>query len=54
VHEVEEATWFGLIELGREMIAAYISRQQEDLPRPSRIEHEGRSLRRLRERRTRP
>ena len=25
VHEVEETAWFGLIEVGREMIVAYIS-----------------------------
>ena len=34
VHEVEEATWFGLIEVGREMIAAHIKQQDEELPRP--------------------
>ncbi len=53
VHEVEETTWFGLIELGREMIAAYIKQQDEELPRPKVIEQEGKKLRRLPERRTR-
>ncbi len=47
VHEVEETTWFGLIELGREMIVAHIKQQQEELPRPKVIEQEGRKLRRL-------
>ena len=28
VHEVEETTWFNLIEMGREMIAGYIKRQE--------------------------
>jgi hypothetical protein len=54
VHEVEETTWFGLIEVGREMIVAYIKQQEEALPRPKVIEQEGRKLRRLPERRTRP
>ncbi len=53
VHEVEEASWGGLIEMGREMIAAYIKQQGEELPRPKVIEHEGKTLRRLPKRRTR-
>jgi len=53
VHEVEETTWFGLIEVGREMIVAYIKHQDEELPRPKVIEQEGKKLRRLRKRRTR-
>ena len=53
VHEVEEATWGGLIEVGREMVAAYINGQDEELPRPKVIEHEGKMLRRLPKRRTR-
>ena len=53
VHEVEEATWSGLIEVGREMIVAYIKQQDEELPRPEVIEHEGKTLRRLPKRRTR-
>ena len=53
VHEVEEATWGGLIEMGREMIAAYIKQQDEELPRPKVIEHEGKTLRRLPKRRMR-
>ena len=32
VHEVEETTWSGLIEMGREMIVAYIKKQEEDSP----------------------
>ena len=47
VHEVEETTWGGLIEVGREMIAAHIKQQDEELPRPKVIEHEGKTLRRL-------
>ncbi len=53
VHEVEETAWFGLIEVGREMIIAYIKQQDEELPRPKVIEQEGKKLRRLPERRTR-
>jgi hypothetical protein len=53
VHEVEETTWFGLIEVGREMIVAYIKQQDEELPRPKAIEQEGKRLRRLPKRRTR-
>ena len=52
VHEVEETTWFGLIEVGREMIVAYIKQQGEELPRPKVIEQEGKKLRRLPKRRT--
>jgi len=54
VHEVEETTWFGLIEIGREMIAGYIKKQEEELPRPKVIEHEGKKLHRLPGRRMRP
>ena len=54
VHEVEETTWSGLIETGREMIAAYIQKQEEDIPRPKVIEHEGKKLHRLPGRRMRP
>ena len=54
VHEVEETTWFGLLEVGREMIVAYIKQQDEALPRPRMIERDGKKLRRLRKRRTRP
>jgi len=54
VHEVEETTWFGLIEMGREMIAGYIKQQEEELPRPKVIEHEGKKLHRLPGRRLRP
>jgi hypothetical protein len=53
VHEVEETTWSGLIETGREMVAAYIEKQAEGVPRPEVIEHEGKKLHRLRKRRTR-
>jgi hypothetical protein len=54
VHVVEEMSWGGLIEVGREMIAGYIKKQEEDIPRPEVIEHEGRKLHRLPERRMRP
>jgi hypothetical protein len=54
VHEVEETTWRGLIEVGREMIAGYIQKQEEDVPRPEMVEHEGKKLHRLPERRVRP
>ena len=53
VHEVEEMTWFGLIEMGREMIVAHIKQQAEGLPRPKVIEREGKPLRRLPKRRRR-
>lgn len=53
VHAVEEMAWSGLIETGRQMIAAYIEQQEEDLPRPEVIEHEGKQLQRLPARRTR-
>ncbi|MCG2661279.1 MAG: hypothetical protein L6437_13665, partial [Kiritimatiellae bacterium] len=54
VHEVEETTWGGLIEMGREMIAGYIKEQEEKIPRPKVIEYEGKKLHRLPERRMRP
>src|SRR5208283_2355411 len=53
VHEVEEMTWRGLIETGRETVVAYIKEQEEKLPRPEVIEHEGKTLHRLPEQRTR-
>ena len=53
VHEVEEMTWGGLIETGREMVVAFIQEQEEELPRPEVIEHEGKQLQRLPERRVR-
>ena len=34
VHEIEETTWGGLLEMGREMIAAHIKQQDGELPRP--------------------
>jgi hypothetical protein len=54
VHEVEETTWGGLIEVGREMIAGYIKKQEQEVSRPEVIEHEGKKLRRLPKRRMRP
>jgi hypothetical protein len=54
VHKVEEMTWSGLIETGRETVIAYIKEQEEKLPRPKVIEHEGKTLQRLPEQRTRP
>jgi hypothetical protein len=54
VHEVEEMTWGDLIEVGREMIVAYIKKQEEEVPRPKVIEHEGKKLHRLPRRRRRP
>jgi hypothetical protein len=53
VHEVEEMTWGGFIEMGRETIIAYIKEQEEELPRPEVIEYEGKQLQRLPERRVR-
>ena len=53
VHEVEEMTWGDLIETGREMIVAFIQQQEQELPRPEVIEHEGKQLQRLPERRVR-
>jgi hypothetical protein len=53
VHEVEEMTWSGLIETGREIVVAYIEEQEEELPRPKVIEHKGKTLHRLPEQRTR-
>jgi hypothetical protein len=53
VHEVEEMTWGDLIATGREMIVAFIAEQEEELPRPEVIEHEGKQLKRLPERRVR-
>ncbi len=54
VHEVEEMTWRGLIETGRETIAASIEEREEERPRPKVIEREGKPLHRLPERRVRP
>jgi hypothetical protein len=53
VHEVEEMTWVDLIATGRETIVAFIAQQEEDLPRPEVIEHEGKQLQRLPQRRVR-
>jgi hypothetical protein len=53
LHEFEEMTWGGLIETGREMMVAFIEKQQEELPRPEVIEYEGKQLKRLPERRVR-
>src|SRR3989339_150277 len=53
MHEVEEMTGGDLIETGRETILAFIEEQEEDLPRPEVIEHEGKPLQRLPERRVR-
>jgi hypothetical protein len=53
VHEIEETAWFGLIEVGREMIVAHIKQQEEALPRPKLIEQQGKKLRRLPKRRMR-
>ncbi len=54
MHEVEEMTWSGLIETGRQLVIAYINQQEESLSRPEVIEHEGKTLHRLPELRTRP
>ena len=54
VHVVEETTWSGLIEMGREMIVGHIKKQAEEVPRPKVIEHEGKKLHRLPRRRRRP
>ena len=54
VHEVEELTLSSLLEMGRQTVLAYIQEQKEELPRPQVIEHEGRTLHRLPEQRTRP
>src|SRR3989304_1665156 len=54
VHEVEEMTYRGLIETGRQVIVAYIREQEEGLPRADVIEHEGKTLERLPDRRVRP
>ncbi len=53
VHVVEEMSWSGLIEVRREMIVGYIKKQEEGIPRPELIEHEGKTLQRLSERRVR-
>jgi hypothetical protein len=53
LHEVEETTFCGLMQTGREIVAAYIQEQEETLPRPETIEYEGKQLHRMRERRTR-
>ena len=54
VHKVEETAWIDLIETGRQMVAAFIEEQKEDIPRPKEIEYEGKTLRRLPELRKRP
>jgi hypothetical protein len=53
IHEVEETTLGGLMETGREIMTAFIERQEEELPRPEVIEYEAKQLRRLPERRMR-
>ena len=54
VHEVEELTFAGLLEMGRQTVIAYVQEQKEELPRPEVIEHEGKTLHRLPEERRRP
>ena len=54
VHEVEELTLRSLLEMGRQTVVAYIQEQKEELPRPQVIEHEGKTLHRLRKQRPRP
>ena len=54
VHEVEELTLRSLLEMGRQTVVAYIQVQKEELPRPQVIEHEGKTLHRLRKQRPRP
>jgi hypothetical protein len=54
VHEVEELTLDSLLEMGRQTVVAYIQEQKEELPRPQVIEHEGKTLHRLRKQRPRP
>jgi hypothetical protein len=54
VHEVEELTLRSLLEVGRRTVVAYIQEQKEDISRPEVIEHEGKNLHRLPERRVRP
>jgi hypothetical protein len=53
VHEVEESVFGELLEMGRQTVAAFIERQREDVPRPKTIEHDGKTLRRLRKQRPR-
>ena len=53
VHEVEEMALSGLLETGREMVAAFIKEQEAELLRPEVIEHGGKQLHRLPERRVR-
>jgi hypothetical protein len=53
VHQVEEMTWTDLIKTGREMVAAFIQEQKEDIPRPEEIQYEGKTLHRLPEPRVR-
>ena len=52
VHEVEEMTFIDLMETG-ETIAAFIEEQKEAIPRPEKIEQEGKTLQRLPEPRVR-
>jgi hypothetical protein len=53
LHSVEEVIWSSMLEMGRELIIRYIEMQDESLPRPKVIEHEGKRLRRLPKRRQR-
>ena len=53
VHEVEEMAFVDLMETGRQMVAAFIQEQNEDIPRPAEIEYEGKILQRLPEPRVR-
>ena len=53
VHKVEEMTFGDLMETGRQTVAAYIEQQGKKLPRPEVIEHKGKQLHRLPERRIR-
>jgi hypothetical protein len=52
-HRVEELLWTRLLELGRRLLIAYIQQQDEKLPRPGTIRHNGKKLQRLSKRRTR-
>lgn len=53
IHEAEERLWQQILRMGREMLAAFIGKQDSNTPTHERVELDGKTLRRLPERRRR-
>lgn len=51
IHEVEERLWQQVLRLGREMLAAFVGKQNDSTPKHEQVEVDGKTLRRLPEKR---